>query len=110
MADHGTQNPIDSLGEGFNKIFLAGIGALAVGAEKGKELVDQFVEKGQMTVDQGKQINQELSRKAAQTADDVRADALEMRMKAMSPEERDAFAKKAAELAREQNAADGENA
>ena len=31
-----------TIGDGFKDIFLAGIGAMAIGAEKSKELVDQF--------------------------------------------------------------------
>ena len=54
-----------TLGDGFKGIFLAGIGAVAIGAEKGKELVDQLVARGEMTVEQGKQINTELKHRAS---------------------------------------------
>ena len=86
-----------TLGDGFKGIFLAGIGAVAIGAEKGKELVDQLVARGEMTVEQGKQINTELAHKAANAAQSARFDALEARMSVMTPEEREAFAAKAAE-------------
>jgi hypothetical protein len=46
-----------AIGDGFKNIFLAGIGAMAITGEKSKELVDQLVAKGELTVDQGKQIN-----------------------------------------------------
>ena len=88
-----------TLGDGFKGIFLAGIGAVAIGAEKGKELVDQLVARGEMTVEQGKQINTELAHKAANAAESARFDALEARMSVMTPEEREAFAAKAAEIA-----------
>ena len=42
-----------TIGDGFKNIFLAGIGALAYTGEKGKELVDALVAKGEMTVEQG---------------------------------------------------------
>ena len=88
-----------TIGEGFKDVFLAGIGALAITAEKGKELVDQLIEKGEITVDQGRQINTELKHKAEQAVATVRYDALEARMAAMTPEERAEFAAKAAEIA-----------
>lgn len=88
-----------TIGDGFKDIFLAGIGAMAIGAEKSKELVDQFIAKGEITVDQGKQINTELKHKAEEAAAVARYDLLEVSMATMTPEERAAFAAKAAELA-----------
>ena len=44
------------------RLFLAGVGAAALTAEKGRELVDSFVEKGELTVEQGKVLNEELRR------------------------------------------------
>lgn len=93
-----------TIGDGFKDIFLAGIGAMAITAEKSKDLVDQLISKGELTVDQGKQINTELKRKAEDVASTLRYDALEARMAAMTPEERAAFAAKAAEIAARQSA------
>ncbi len=45
------------------RLFLAGVGAAALTAEKGRELVDSFVEKGELTVEQGKVLNEELKHK-----------------------------------------------
>ncbi len=45
-----------TLSDGFKDIFLAGIGAMAITGEKTKDLVDQLISKGELTVDQGKQI------------------------------------------------------
>lgn len=95
-----------NIGDGFRDIFFAGIGALAITGEKTKELVDQLVAKGEITVDQGKQINSELKHKAEAAAESVRFDALEARMSMMTPEERTAFAQKAAEIAQSINARD----
>lgn len=50
------------LGEELKKIILAGIGAVAVTAEKAGELVDELVKRGQLTVRQGKVLNEELRR------------------------------------------------
>lgn len=93
-----------NIGDGFKDIFFAGVGALAITGEKAKELVDQLIAKGELTVDQGKQINSELTRKVGEAATNVQYDVLKARMKAMSPEERTAFAAKAAELAESINA------
>ena len=49
------------LGEGIKKILLAGIGTAAVTAEKSKEVLDELVKKGELTVEQGKVLNQELN-------------------------------------------------
>ena len=99
-----------NIGDGFKNIFLAGIGAMAYTGEKGKEIIDQLVEKGEITLDQGRELNEELQRKASETTKDMRDGALEAIMRGMSPEERDEFAAKAAEFAEKQNAEDVEKA
>ncbi len=48
------------LGENIKKLILAGIGTAAVTAEKSKEILDDLVKKGELTVEQGKVLNQEL--------------------------------------------------
>lgn len=50
-------------GDELKKIVLAGIGAVAVSAEKSKEIVDELIKKGEVTVEQGKILNEELKRK-----------------------------------------------
>ena len=85
-----------TIGDGFKDIFLAGIGAMAITAEKSKDLVDQLISKGELTVDQGKQINTELKHKAEDVASTLRYAALAARMATMPPEERAAFAATAA--------------
>ena len=46
------------LGDGLKKLLLAGIGTVAVTAEKSKEILDELVKKGEITVEQGKVLNQ----------------------------------------------------
>lgn len=53
------------LENGLTRIFLAGVGALAVTAEKSREVVDELVKKGELTVEQGKILNEELKWDAA---------------------------------------------
>lgn len=48
------------LGENIRKLLLAGIGTAAVTMDKSKEILDDLVKKGELTVEQGKTLNQEL--------------------------------------------------
>lgn len=41
-------------------IFLAGVGSISASADKTKELLNDLIAKGSLTVEQGKVINQEL--------------------------------------------------
>ena len=95
---------MSNIGDGFKNIFLAGIGAMAYTGEKGKEIIDQLVAKGELTLDQGRELNEERQRKAGEATSNIRESALEARMSMMTPEERDAFAATAAKIAAEQNA------
>lgn len=56
---------------GLEKIILAGIGAVASTAEKSKELLDELVKKGELTVEQGKTINEELKHNIKATFDEA---------------------------------------
>lgn len=59
------------LGEELKKLVLAGIGAVAVTAEKSKEIVDELVKKGEITVSEGKVMNEELTRKMKEKVNEV---------------------------------------
>lgn len=93
-----------TISDGFKDVFLAGIGAMAVTGEKTKELVDQLIAKGEITVEQGREVNSELKHKAEQTVSAVRLNVLEAQMAAMTPDERASFVAKAAEIAARTNA------
>ena len=45
---------MERLTDGLKKILLAGIGTVAVTAEKSKEVLDEMVKRGELTVEQGK--------------------------------------------------------
>lgn len=47
----------------LKNIVLAGIGSLAYTYEKASTLVDDLVKKGELTINQGKELNEELKRK-----------------------------------------------
>lgn len=46
----------------LKKVFFAGIGSLALTYEKANDLVQDLVERGKITVEQGKKLNEELKR------------------------------------------------
>lgn len=50
------------INEDLKKVLLAGIGAVATTVEKSQEMVDTLIKKGQITVEQGKVLNEELKR------------------------------------------------
>ena len=55
------------LGENIRKLLLAGIGSAAMTAQKSKELLDELVKKGELTVEQGKVLNEELKHNIKKT-------------------------------------------
>lgn len=46
----------------LKNVFLAGIGSLAITYDKSKEIVNELIEKGKITVEQGKELNEELKK------------------------------------------------
>lgn len=94
-----------NFGEGLKDIFLAGVGAMAITGEKSKEIVDKLIAKGELSVEQGKEINQELSRKANDTVGKVRTEALSQFIDTLSEEERKDFSEQVAKLVQEKSSA-----
>lgn len=90
---------MNELGNSLTRIFLAGVGALAVTAEKSKEVVDELVKKGELTVEQGKILNEELKRDAVAKVKEAVAniqspepvEKIMDRVDGMTPEERAAL-------------------
>lgn len=90
------------ISDGIYKAFLAGVGAVASGAEKGQQVIDDFVKKGQITVEQGKNLNSELTRKVKETFDSTVSGAsdsvLRSKLESMTPEQRAEYTKKVADM------------
>lgn len=90
------------ISDGIYKAFLAGVGAVASGAEKGQQVIDDFVKKGQITVEQGKNLNSELTRKVKETFDATVSGAsdsvLRSKLESMTPGQRAEYAKKVADM------------
>ena len=95
---------IDIMG-GLNKAFLATVGAVAITAEKSQQAVEDLVKKGELTVQQGKSLNQELSRKAKEAAQETTDGAMRAFLEALSDEDRAAYAAKVAQMAADIEAA-----
>lgn len=96
-----TKNVTDNIADAFQNIFLAGVGALSIGGEKAKEVVDDLVERGQVTVEQGRRINAELKHKAVESTSKFHEDSVRAYVKSLSPEDRSAFVERMANLATE---------
>ncbi len=96
----------DNLSDGVRKAFLAGVGAVAIGAEKSQELVDDLVRKGELTVEQGKGLNEELTRKVRETAGSASDEMLRARLRIMTPEERASWISRAQKIATDLEAED----
>ena len=58
---------MEKLSDNIKKLMLAGIGAAAVTAEKSKELLEEMAEKGKLTVEQGKVLNEEVKHNIKKT-------------------------------------------
>ncbi len=69
--------------DGLKKIFYAGVGTVAVTAEKTKEVLEDMIEKGELTVEQGKALNKELKHNLKKSVKDN----LNVSVKANTPEE-----------------------
>ncbi len=89
----------DNITDGFHKLFLVSVGAVATTAEKSQEVVDDLVKKGEITVEQGKTLNRELVRKAKEVMDDTSDSAMRDFLSSMTPEERAAYAEKVSKMA-----------
>ena len=51
---------LGNLESDLKKVLLAGIGALATTVEKSKDIVDELVKKGEITVEQGKELKHDI--------------------------------------------------
>ncbi|MGI6501714.1 MAG: phasin family protein [Anaerostipes sp.] len=73
--------------DGLKKIMLAGIGAIATTGEKSKDLLDEMVKKGELTVEQGKALNEELKHNIKETV----RDKMDVKEAPSTPEDFDEF-------------------
>lgn len=90
---------MDKIGDGLKKFLLVGIGAAATTVEKSQQIVDELIKKGEITVEQGKELNKELQHNVKKTMDARKADALtvEEKLAKMSADELELLKKKIAD-------------
>lgn len=79
------------LAEAVHNMFLAGVGAVAITADKSKDVIDKLVAQGELTVKQGKALNEELAKKAAGATKEATAEAIKAQLKTMDVEDRAKF-------------------
>lgn len=65
---------MEKMTDSLKKVILAGIGAMATTAEKSKDILDEMVKKGELTVEQGKILNQELKHNIKETIKERKAE------------------------------------
>ncbi len=107
---------MEKLTDGLKKILLAGIGTVAVTAEKSKEVLDEMVKRGELTVEQGKVLNQELKHNIKNTVkNNVKVavkpqspEELEELLDKMTPDQLDALKAKIAQMEQADTEDDGE--
>lgn len=58
-------------------IFLAGVGAAALTYEKATDVISQLVERGKLTLEEGKELSEELKRDVKSTANGAKESMLE---------------------------------
>ena len=110
-----------TIADGLKDVFLSGVGAMALGAEKTQELVESLIAKGEITVEQGKVLNEELKRNIKDKIKDnvtvnvvkaePTADAVVENLDKMSKEDIEAIKAKLAEMEKaEEQHGEAENA
>jgi polyhydroxyalkanoate synthesis regulator phasin len=95
-GEHSMEKWTDELAGGLRKIFLAGVGAVATVSEKTGEVVNDLVKKGELTMDQGRKLTEEIKQsikeqcaQATDGADDQ--ESLLTKLDTLTPEERAAL-------------------
>lgn len=75
--------------DGIKTFFLAGVGAVALTAEKSQAIIADLVKKGELTVEQGKDLNKDLQRSFKESMEQkgVNIDELSQKISKMSTEE-----------------------
>ena len=86
---------MEKIGDGLKKFLLVGIGAAATTVEKSQQIVEDLIKKGEITVEQGKELNKELQHNVKKTLDARKADAesFEEKISKMSADELEALKK-----------------
>lgn len=99
---------MNNLSDDLKKVFLFGVGAIAKTNEKAKEVIDELIEKGAITLEQGKAINEELKhnlqKKISEKEKEINSELIRQikDMKNLSPEDLQILKNKIQEFEKEQ--------
>ncbi|MGN1402241.1 MAG: phasin family protein [Bacillus sp. (in: firmicutes)] len=92
----------------MKKVLLAGVGAVATTVEKSSEVVDTLIKKGELTVEQGKILNEELKRSVQKSAQKTKNEFSFLdELEKLSESEIEQIKLKLAEMEKEKNAEEG---
>lgn len=90
---------MNNFSDDLKKLLLAGVGAVALTAEKSKEVIEELVKKGELTVEQGKILNEELKHNVAEKLrEPITADKLSKDLEKVSDDELEILKAKIEEL------------
>lgn len=89
---------LEELGNDLLKLAFAGVGAVAIVAEKACDVGKVLVKKGEATVEQGKQINEEFQQKCREATKERKEQRFSNDVEALSTFEREALRRKLSEL------------
>lgn len=98
----------ETISDTLRKVFLTGIGAAAATAEKSKEVIDRLVEKGELTIDQGKVLNEELRQNLKEHAKNSAFDSVMHNFNELTPQQQEALKARFAQTNETTNATDSE--
>lgn len=95
---------MNNFSEDLRKLLLVGIGAVAITAEKSKEVVEDLVKKGELTVEQGKVLNEELKHNVAEKLrQPVSVETIEQDLQKMDVDDLEKLKQKIEELQKSKN-------
>ena len=96
---------MEQFGKALLNVAFAGVGAVAIAAEKAGEVGKVLIERGEQAVEQGRQCSEELQQKYQEAAQKRQEERFQATVDAMTAEEREALRRRLAELDAEEEAA-----
>ena len=96
---------MEQFGKALLNVAFAGVGAVAIAAEKAGEVGKVLIERGEQAVEQGRQCSEELQQKYQEAAQKRQEERFQATVDALTAEEREALRRRLAELDAEEEAA-----
>lgn len=95
---------MEQFGKALLNVAFAGVGAVAIAAEKAGEVGKVLIARGEQAVEQGRQCSEELQQKYQEAAQKRQEERFQATVDAMTAEEREALRRRLAELDAEEEA------